>query len=71
MKEWYIVNTYSGLEEKVKRNLEQRIVNTNTQDKIFRIIIPSEDELELRGGKKKTVTRKNSQVGYHSHALAI
>jgi transcriptional antiterminator NusG len=55
---WYIVHTYSGFEERVKRNLEQRVKYMDADDKIFRIVIPTEDEIEIRSGQRRTVTRK-------------
>jgi transcription termination/antitermination protein NusG len=57
-KRWYIVHTYSGYEERVKRNLEQRIKFMDAEDKIFQVVIPTEDEIEIRGGQRRTVTRK-------------
>lgn len=57
-KRWYIVHTYSGFEERVKRNLEQRVKYMDADDKIFRIVIPTEDEIEIRSGQRRTVTRK-------------
>jgi transcriptional antiterminator NusG len=55
---WYIVHTYSGYEEKVKRSLEQRIKTMDAEDKIFQVVIPTEDEIEIRGGQRRTVTKK-------------
>ncbi len=57
-KRWYIVHTYSGYEERVKRSLEQRIKTMDAADKIFQVVIPTEDEIEIRGGQRRTVTRK-------------
>lgn len=57
-KHWYIVHTYSGYEERVKRNLEQRVKYMDASDKIFQIVIPTEDEIEIRSGQKRTVTKK-------------
>jgi len=57
-KRWYIVHTYSGYEEKVKRSLEQRVKTMDAEDKIFQVVIPTEDEIEIRGGQRRTVTRK-------------
>ena len=57
-KRWYIVHTYSGYEEKVKRSLEQRIKTMDAEDKIFQVVIPTEDEIEIRGGQRRTVTKK-------------
>jgi transcriptional antiterminator NusG len=57
-KQWYIVHTYSGYEERVKRALEQRIKFMDAEDKIFQIVIPTEDEIEIRSGQRRTVTKK-------------
>ena len=57
-KNWYIVHTYSGYEERVKRNLEQRVKYMDASNKIFQIVIPTEDEIEIRSGQKRTVTKK-------------
>ena len=55
---WYIVHAYSGQEERVKKNLEQRVATMDVQDKIFQIIIPTEDEIEIKDGRRKAVPRK-------------
>lgn len=60
---WYVVHTYSGYENKVKANLEKRIESMNMEDKIFRILIPMEDEVEIKDGKKK-ITQKKVFPGY-------
>lgn len=57
-KNWYVVHTYSGYENKVKANLEKRVETMGMQDKIFRVIIPEEQETEFKDGKKRTVMRK-------------
>ena len=57
-KQWYVVHTYSGYENKVKANLEKRIESMNMEDKIFRILVPMEDEVEIKDGKKKLSKRK-------------
>ena len=57
-KQWYIVHTYSGYEERVKRALEQRVRFMDAEDKIFQIVIPTEEEIEIRSGQRRTVTRK-------------
>jgi len=57
-KRWYIVHTYSGYEERVKRNLEQRIKYMDAGDKVFDVVIPTEDEIEIRSGQRRTVTKK-------------
>jgi transcriptional antiterminator NusG len=57
-KRWYVVHTYSGYENKVKTNLEKRVESMEMQDKIFRVLVPTEDEVVNKDGKRKTVTRK-------------
>lgn len=57
-KQWYIVHTYSGYEERVKRALEQRVKFMDAEDKVFRIVIPTEDEIEIRSGQRRIVTKK-------------
>lgn len=55
---WYIVQTYSGYENKVKTSLEQRVKTMDMGDKIFQVIIPTEEEIEIKDGQRKTVSRK-------------
>ncbi|RBW67741.1 transcription termination/antitermination protein NusG [Bacillus taeanensis] len=57
-KRWYVVHTYSGYENKVKANLEKRVESMGMTDKIFRVIVPMEEETEIKNGKKKTALRK-------------
>jgi transcriptional antiterminator NusG len=57
-KHWYVIHTYSGHEERVKKNLEQRIKFMDSNSEIARIEIPMEQEIEVRSGKRRTVTRK-------------
>ena len=57
-KQWYIVHTYSGYEERVKTALEQRVKFMDAEDRIFQIVIPTEDEIEIRSGQRRTVTKK-------------
>lgn len=61
--EWYVVHTYSGYENKIKVDLTKRVESMNMQDKIFQIIIPEEQEIEFKGGKKK-ITMKRVFPGY-------
>ena len=56
--EWYVVHTYAGYENKVKANLESRIHTMQMEDKIFDVVIPMEDVMEIKGGKKQIVQRK-------------
>ncbi len=58
MKNWYVVHTQTGSEEKVKSTLERRIVHTGLQDLITSVIIPTEQISEVRSGKKKISQRK-------------
>jgi transcriptional antiterminator NusG len=55
---WYVIHTYSGHENKVRTNLEHRIQSLDAQDLIFRVVVPTEDEIEIREGQRKTVQRK-------------
>jgi transcription termination/antitermination protein NusG len=55
---WYVVQTYSGLENTVKNNLEKRIESMGMEDQIYRVIIPEETEVEIKNGKKKEKVRK-------------
>lgn len=57
-KAWYVIHTYSGYENKVKKNLEHRIESMNMQDHIFRVVVPTEDEIEIRDGQRRTVERR-------------
>lgn len=57
-KAWYVVHTYSGYENKVKANLEKRVESMGMEDKIFRVLVPTEEEVETKDGKKRTVTKK-------------
>ena len=57
-KQWFAVHTYAGYEERVKRNLEQRMKFMDTALEISQVVIPTEEEIEVRGGKKRNVTKK-------------
>ena len=57
-KEWYVVNTYSGHEYKVKEKLESKIESMGLQDNIFRIVIPETTEVEVKNGVKKEKQKK-------------
>ena len=61
--QWYIIHTYSGFEKKVKESLESRVAAFSLQDKIGRVLIPMEDVVEVRGGKK-VVSSRMSYPGY-------
>jgi transcriptional antiterminator NusG len=55
---WYVVHTYAGYENKVKSNLESRISSMNMEDRIYEVVIPLEDVVELKNGKRQVVSRK-------------
>jgi transcriptional antiterminator NusG len=57
-KKWYVIHTYSGHEERVKKNLEQRVKFMDSSNDILQVVIPTEDEIEVRAGRRRTVTRK-------------
>ncbi|MCW3035939.1 MAG: nusG [Actinobacteria bacterium] len=56
--DWYVVHTYAGYENKVKANLDTRIRSMNMEDKIFEVVIPIEDVIEFKGGKKQVVQKR-------------
>jgi transcriptional antiterminator NusG len=56
--EWYVVHTYSGYENKIKVDLSKRVESMNMQDKIFDVIIPEEQEVEYKNGKRKVTTKR-------------
>ena len=55
---WYVVHCYSGYENKVRHNLEQRLETMGMKDKIFDIVVPTEEEIEVKEGKRRTVERR-------------
>ena len=55
---WYIIHAYSGQEDRVKKNLEQRIQTMDVKDKIFQVIVPTEEEMEYKDGQKKSNLKK-------------
>ncbi len=57
-KRWYVVNTYSGHENKVKEKLEMRLESLNMQDYIFRVVVPEQTEIEVKDGVQKEKTKK-------------
>lgn len=57
-KKWYVVHTYSGYENKVKMNLEQRVKSMGIENQIFQVLIPTEKVLEVKSGKRKYVQKK-------------
>ena len=60
---WYALHTYSGMEAKVKANIEHRAAMENLREKVYAVVIPVEHIIEIRNGKKRTVTR-NLMPGY-------
>jgi transcriptional antiterminator NusG len=57
-KHWYVIHTYSGYENKVKNNLEHRITSMDMRDRIFQVVVPVEEEIEIKDGQRRTVQRK-------------
>jgi transcriptional antiterminator NusG len=55
---WYIVHTYSGQEDRVKKNLDMRIQSLDMQDRIFQVVVPTEEEVIFKDGKRKSEQRK-------------
>nr|WP_130873423.1 transcription termination/antitermination protein NusG [[Pseudopropionibacterium] massiliense] len=55
--EWYVIHTYSGMENRVKQNLDSRAASLNMEDYIFETIVPTEEVVEVRNNTRKTVTR--------------
>ena len=55
---WYVIHSYAGYENKVKSNLESRISSMNIEDEIFEVVIPVEDVVEVKNGRKVTVSKK-------------
>jgi len=56
--EWYVIHSYSGYENKVQKNLYHRIESMDMQDKIFQVVVPTEEEVELKDGQRKTIERR-------------
>ena len=57
-KNWFVIHTYLGYEDRVKKNLEQRIKSMDSEDQVFQVVIPTEDEIEVKNGQRRTVTKK-------------
>ncbi|MEW5988152.1 MAG: transcription termination/antitermination protein NusG [Chloroflexota bacterium] len=55
---WYVIHCYSGYENKVRHSIEQRIETMGMQHKIFDVVVPTEEEIEIKEGKKKTIERR-------------
>src|SRR5688500_16501910 len=56
--QWYVIHTYSGYENKVQQNLEHRIDSMEMKNKIFRVVVPTEEEIEIKNGQRRTVHKK-------------
>jgi len=57
-KSWFVIHTYSGYEERVKKNLEQRIKFMDSADDISQIVVPTEEEIEVKNGQRRNVNKK-------------
>ncbi|SEP47569.1 transcription termination/antitermination protein NusG [Propionispora vibrioides] len=57
-KNWYVIHTYSGYENKVMANLERKVHSMGMENEIFRVLVPMEDEVEIKDGKKKVAKKK-------------
>jgi len=57
-KQWFVVHTYSGYEERVRKNLERRVKAMDSGDEVFQVIVPTEEEIEVKNGQRRTVTKK-------------
>ncbi len=55
---WYVVHSYSGYENKVKKNLEHRIASMKMEDKIFQVTVPTEEEIEIKEGRRRKTKRR-------------
>lgn len=56
--QWYVIHSYSGYENKVQKNLLHRIESMSMQDKIFQVVVPTEEEVELKDGHRRTIERR-------------
>jgi transcriptional antiterminator NusG len=56
--EWYVIHSYSGYDNKVEKNLKHRIESMGMQDKIFQVVVPMEEEVELKDGHRRTIERR-------------
>lgn len=55
---WFVIHTYSGYENRVKANLMHRIKSMDMESRIFQVVVPTEDEIEVKDGQRRTVARK-------------
>ena len=56
--QWYVLHTYSGYENKVKRSIEHRVDALDLNDRVYEVVVPTQDEIEIRQGQRHTVQRK-------------
>ena len=63
-REFYAIHTYSGYEERVKKNLDQRIKSMGAEDEIFQVIIPTEEEVEIKGDRINYRVALNPEIFY-------
>jgi len=56
--EWYVVHCYSGMETRVKRNLEHRVESMSMENRIFAVVVPTEEQIELKDGERRVVERR-------------
>lgn len=56
--DWFVVHTYSGYENKVRQNLLHRVETMDVTDKIFEVVVPTQEEVEISGGQRRSVQRK-------------
>lgn len=56
--QWYVIHTYSGYENRVKANLEKRVSSMGMEDKIFKVIVPVEEQIEVKDGRRRIVQRR-------------
>lgn len=63
-KHWYVIHTYSGYENKVKASLERKVKSLDMEDKIFRVVIPMENEVEVNDAGKKRIVQRKVFPGY-------
>ena len=70
-KKWYVVHTYSGYENKVMANLERRVQSMAMQDKIFRIVVPTEEEVEIKDDRIKLIDFENNEYEIDFNGIEI
>ncbi|MEW6034074.1 MAG: transcription termination/antitermination protein NusG [Chloroflexota bacterium] len=57
-KKWYVIHTYAGYEDRVEKNLSQRIKFMGAENKVLQVVVPKESEVEIKDGQRRTVTKK-------------